>query len=82
MLEELLDHKDDRRSSARRHSLPGAPGVDFLDQLGSTPMSIFAVLRFMPLRWGVAVLLCLIIRAKTLMTRANPSEIAVPARFR
>jgi hypothetical protein len=37
MLEELLDHVDDRRSSAWRYSLPGAPGVDFLDQLGFDP---------------------------------------------
>jgi hypothetical protein len=35
MLEELLEHIDD--SSARRHSLPGAPSVDFLDQLGLDP---------------------------------------------
>src|SRR6267142_4032463 len=34
MLEELLEHVDDRRSSAWRHSLPGAPGVDPVDQLG------------------------------------------------
>jgi hypothetical protein len=37
MLEEMLEHVDDCRSSARRHSLPGAPGVDFLDQLGLDP---------------------------------------------
>jgi hypothetical protein len=37
MLKELLEHVDDRRSSARRHSLPGAPGVDFLNQLGLDP---------------------------------------------
>jgi hypothetical protein len=34
MFEELIEHVDDRRSSAWRHSLPGAPGVDFLDHLG------------------------------------------------
>jgi hypothetical protein len=37
MLEELLKHVDDRRSSAWRYSLPGAPGVNFLDQLGLDP---------------------------------------------
>jgi|HubBroStandDraft_4_1064222.scaffolds.fasta_scaffold02943_8 hypothetical protein len=37
MLKEALDHMDDCRGSARRHSLPGAPGVDFLDQLGVDP---------------------------------------------
>jgi hypothetical protein len=31
MLEEMFEHVDDRRSSARKHSLPGAPGIDFLD---------------------------------------------------
>ena len=32
MLEEMLEHMDNRRRSAWRHSLPSAPGVDFLDQ--------------------------------------------------
>jgi hypothetical protein len=32
MLEEMLEHMDDRSGSAWRHSLPGAPGVDFFDQ--------------------------------------------------
>jgi hypothetical protein len=31
MLEELFEHMDDCRGSARRHALPGAPGVDFLE---------------------------------------------------
>ena len=37
MLQELLDHVDDCRRSARRYSLPVAPGIDFLDQLGFDP---------------------------------------------
>jgi hypothetical protein len=37
MLEELLQHVDDCRRSARRHALPVAPGVDFFDQLGLDP---------------------------------------------
>ena|SRR5277367_1825030 len=37
MLEELFEHMDDCRGSARRHALPGAPGVDFLDQLDLDP---------------------------------------------
>jgi hypothetical protein len=37
MLEELLDHVDDRRSSAWRHSLPTAPSVDFLEQPAFDP---------------------------------------------
>jgi hypothetical protein len=32
MLEEMLEHMDNRRGSAWRHSLLGAPGVDFFDQ--------------------------------------------------
>jgi hypothetical protein len=34
MIEELLDHVDDCRGSARRYSLPSAPAVDFLDERG------------------------------------------------
>lgn len=37
MLEELLEHVDDCRRPARRYSLPGAPSVDFLDQLRLDP---------------------------------------------
>jgi hypothetical protein len=37
MLEEMLQHVDDCCSSARRHSLPGTPRIDFLDQLGLDP---------------------------------------------
>jgi hypothetical protein len=33
MFEELVDHADDRRSSARRCTLSAAPGVDPLDPL-------------------------------------------------
>jgi hypothetical protein len=33
-VEELIEHVDDCRRPARRHSLPGAPGVDPLDQPG------------------------------------------------
>jgi hypothetical protein len=36
-LEELIDHVDDRRSSARQYALPRAPGVDVLDQPGLDP---------------------------------------------
>jgi hypothetical protein len=32
MLEEMLEHMDDRSGSAWGHSLLGAPGVDFFDQ--------------------------------------------------
>jgi|SRR5580693_4997660 hypothetical protein len=35
--EELIEHVDDCRNAARRYSLPGAPGVDPLDQLGRDP---------------------------------------------
>ena len=34
MLEKPLEHLDDCGGSARGHGLPGAPGIDFLDQLG------------------------------------------------
>jgi len=37
MLEEMLQHVDDRRSSARRHSLSDAPSFDFFDQLRLDP---------------------------------------------
>jgi hypothetical protein len=37
MLEEFLEHVDDRRRSAQRHPLSGASGVDFLDQLRLDP---------------------------------------------
>ena len=37
MVEELLDHMDDRRRSAWRHSLPSPPGVDPLEQLRLDP---------------------------------------------
>jgi hypothetical protein len=37
MLKEMFEHVDDCRSSAWRHSLPGAPSVDPLDQLGLDP---------------------------------------------
>jgi hypothetical protein len=37
MLEEMLEHVDDCRGSARRHSLPSAPNVGFLDQLRLDP---------------------------------------------
>jgi hypothetical protein len=33
VLEELLEYVDDSRGPARRHPLPGAPGVDFLNLL-------------------------------------------------
>jgi hypothetical protein len=32
ILEKMLEHMDNRRGSAWRHSLPSAPGVDFLDR--------------------------------------------------
>jgi hypothetical protein len=37
MLKELFDHIDDCRRSAWRYSLPVAPGIDYLDQLGLDP---------------------------------------------
>jgi hypothetical protein len=37
MVEEILEHIDDRRCPAWRHSLPGAPSVDLIDQLGLDP---------------------------------------------
>ncbi len=37
MLDEVLEHINDGCSSARGHALLGAPGVDFLDQLGLDP---------------------------------------------
>jgi len=37
MLKQTLKHRDDRRRPAERHSLPGAPGVDLLDQLRLNP---------------------------------------------
>jgi hypothetical protein len=37
MREEVLEHVDDCRGSARRHPLLGAPGIHFLDQLGLDP---------------------------------------------
>src|SRR6516162_10020591 len=52
----------------------------FSTSCGSTRMSIFAVFRFMPLRWGVAVLPRLLIPAKNLIARANPSENAAQKR--
>jgi hypothetical protein len=33
----MFEHVDDRRSLAWRHSLPAAPSVDPLDQLGLDP---------------------------------------------
>jgi hypothetical protein len=32
MLQEMLEHMDDRGGSASGHSLPGAPCVNFFDQ--------------------------------------------------
>jgi len=37
MFEEFLEHIDDRREPARRHSLSGAPSVDFLNELWLDP---------------------------------------------
>jgi len=37
MLEELLEHVDDRRRAAWLYSLPGAPAVDPFDQLRLNP---------------------------------------------
>jgi len=33
MLEELIEHVDDGRRATWKYSLPGAPSVNFLDQL-------------------------------------------------
>ena len=47
-LEEMFEHVDDRCSSARKHSLTRAPGVDFLDQLGLDPDVDICCLRHAP----------------------------------
>ena len=43
----------------------------FSTSCGSTRMSIFAVFRFIPVRWGAVGHACLIIRAKKLITDAG-----------
>jgi hypothetical protein len=56
VLKEMLEHVDYRRGSARRHVLPGAPGVDPLDQPGLDPNVDFCGFPFHAknVRWRTA----------------------------
>jgi len=81
MLEEMLQHVDDRRSSARRHSLSDAPSFNFFDQLRLDPDVDIGGFPFHAAELGRCQTRRLIIPAKNLIARATPSKTPLRGRL-
>jgi hypothetical protein len=73
-LEGHVHHVDDRSGSAWRYSLPVAPGIDFLDQLGFDPDVDIRGFPFHAGEVGRCEAARLIIPAKKLLVSANSPD--------
>jgi hypothetical protein len=74
MLEEVLKHVANCGRSARRHSLPGTPGVDLLDQLRLDPDVDVCGFPCHAGKLGRRPARRLMNRAKKLLIRANRAD--------